>query len=78
MSNSPKFLLDENVRRNLYQFLQEEGRDVKLAPKGSSDSALARVSLEERMVFVTNDADFTECSRDEIFSVVWLKIPQRT
>jgi len=75
-SSKYKFLIDENVRRELYRFLQKEGRDVKLASRGSSDSVLARLSIEERRVFVTNDADFTEYAKSEIFSVVWLKISQ--
>ena len=75
-SSRYKFLVDENVRRELYRFLQGQGYDVKLASKGSSDGALAKVSLEERRVFVTNDAGFTEYTKDEIFSVVWLRILQ--
>ena len=32
----PKFLLDENVRIDLYKFLQSNDFDVKVAPKGAS------------------------------------------
>src|SRR3989344_4338431 len=71
-----RFLLDENVRAELGRFLREKGCDVKIAQKGSSDTVLAQLSLEEKRVFVTNDADFTEYSKDEIFSLVWLRIPQ--
>ena len=49
---------------------------MKVAQKGSSDALLAKLSLREKRVFVTNDQDFTEYAKTEIFSVVWLRIPQ--
>ena len=69
-------MIDENVRSELFRFLQRDGYDVKLAARGSSDDLLAKLSLRERRVFLTNDADFTEYTKDEIFSVVWLRIAQ--
>ena|SRR3989338_9894599 len=71
-----KFLLDENVRIDLYKFLQSNGFDIKAAPKGTSDSSLASLSKTEKRILVTNDEDFAEYSNDSLFSVIWLKIPQ--
>ena len=71
-----KFLLDENVRIDLYKFLQSNGFDIKVAPKGASDSFLASLSKTEKRILITNDEDFADYSDDKIFSVVWLKIPQ--
>ena len=72
----PKFLLDENVRIELFNFLKRRGIDVKLPPKSAPDSAVALLSKREQRVLVTNDEDFCECSKDEIYSVVWLRLPQ--
>jgi len=72
----PKFLLDENVRSDLYKFLQSSGFDVKVAPRGTSDSYLASLSKEEKRILITNDEDFSDYPNDRIFSVIWLRIPQ--
>lgn len=54
----PRLLLDENVRFDLYRFLQSKGDDVTRAHTSTSDRFLAQRSLQERRVFVTNDQDF--------------------
>lgn len=71
-----KFLLDENVRIELFKFLQTRGLDAEFSPKGISDSQIASLSKKERKVLITNDADFAEYSNDKVFAVVWLRIPQ--
>ncbi len=74
-----KFLLDENVKKELLKFLKEEGFDVVLKPKGSLDSMLAEYSKSEQRVLITNDKHFQDSLRfpkEKIFSVVWLRIPQ--
>lgn len=73
---SLKFLLDENVRIELYRFLNSEGLDVQYAPKSTNDSKIALISKQEKRILVTNDEDFTECWIDDVFSIVWLRIPQ--
>ena len=71
-----RFLLDENVRLELGKFLRSRKFNLKWAGKGSSDQLLARLSKKEHRVLVTNDLDFTEMPAGEIFSVVWLRLPQ--
>ncbi|GAI56855.1 unnamed protein product, partial [marine sediment metagenome] len=71
-----KFLLDENVKRELLQFLKSKAFDVIFKPKGLSNGKLAEFSSSEQRILVTNDEDFTEFTKEEIFSVVWLRIPQ--
>ncbi len=74
-----KFLLDENVRYELFVFLKSEGWDVKLVPKGATDQEVARLSKQEMRVLVTNDADFTTpelYSSKDLFGVIWLRLPQ--
>lgn len=50
-----KFLLDENVRIELYRFLKRKGNDVKILGKSVSDEQLAAVSKKEQRILVTND-----------------------
>ena len=71
-----KFLIDENVRHGLYQFLKRKSIDVKLVVKGSSDKELARISKSEKRILITNDEDFSEYTKDKIYSVIWLRISQ--
>ena len=73
----PKFLLDENVRRELGAFLKAKRWDVKIAPKTTGDDIIAAVSKKEKRIVVTNDADFSiKYGPEKIFSVIWLKISQ--
>lgn len=84
MSNSAsplslKFLLDENVKLRLLSFLKAKGFDVEKATKKSSDEKLASLSKLEQRIFITSDSDFTDpeqYSKEKIFSIVWLRIPQ--
>jgi len=71
-----KFLLDENVRIELFRFLAHEDFDVALATKSVPDYHHASLSKKQNRIFVTNDEDFTHYTTDEIFSVVWLRISQ--
>src|SRR3972149_6420973 len=71
-----KFLLDENVRRGLYEYLMGKGIDVKLAAKGEFDQMLLSRSKQERRILVTNDEDFSEATEDEAYAIIWLRIPQ--
>lgn len=71
-----QFLLDENVRKELFPFLQKMELSVRIAPKGASDETLAQISIKEKRVIVTNDEDFSEYPKNTVFSVVWLRIPQ--
>ena len=74
-----KFLLDENVKKELLKFLKSKGYDVSFKPKGLSNGKLAEFSKSGKRVLVTNDFDFTEpfsFPKEKLFSVVWLTIPQ--
>ncbi|OGX07135.1 MAG: hypothetical protein A2Z88_00145 [Omnitrophica WOR_2 bacterium GWA2_47_8] len=77
--SKPKFLLDENVKKELLQFLETKEYDAVAKPKGLTNGRLAAFSKSESRVFVTNDADLADpvlFPRESIFSVVWLQIPQ--
>src|SRR3989338_5116910 len=77
-SSTPiRFLLDENVRIELVEFLTKRGIDFTTAEKSSDDTTLAGISRAEERIVVTNDSDFSEMCRGDIFSVVWLRLPQK-
>ncbi|MDO8575800.1 MAG: DUF5615 family PIN-like protein [bacterium] len=69
-------MLDENVRLELTELLTARGVNFKTAKKSSVDKALAKISLAEKRVVVTNDSDFSEMRRGDVFGVVWLRLPQ--
>ena len=71
-----KFLLDENVKIKLFKLLKSQGFDVKLSPKSASDKKVAAISGKESRILVTNDEDFKWCTDNEVFAVIWLRIPQ--
>lgn len=75
--NGPRFLLDENVRIELFKFLDSKGFDVKTLPKGVPDSFFIKASKREKRILVTNDKDFSRYTEEEIFSLILLKIPQK-
>ena len=76
--NKLKFLLDENVKRELLQFLKKDF-DVIFKPKQLDNGKLSEFSKSEQRIFVTNDWNFTDkfsYNKETIFSIVWLRIPQ--
>ena len=53
-----KLLADENVRKRLVKVLRETGHDVKIAEKGTRNSALFLLAKKENRLLLTNDTDF--------------------
>ena len=53
-----KLLADENVRRRLVRVLIESGHDVKMAEKGTRNSALFLLAKKDNRLLLTNDTDF--------------------
>lgn len=76
LTPNPIFLLDENVDYRLFRFLKSQKIDVKLAPKTLRDKDIAQLSFKDQRILVTNDEDFQGYAEDEIYSVIWLRIPQ--
>ena len=75
-SSKSKFLLDENVRIELAEFLNDTGADALRVPKGLKNGRIATLSLKECRIVVTNDEDFAAFPKSAIQGVVWLRIPQ--
>lgn len=57
MSNI-KFLLDENIRIEVKEFLESKGFLTEYAPKGISNGKLASLAKEKKYVLVSRDHDF--------------------
>jgi predicted nuclease of predicted toxin-antitoxin system len=58
MSNSPKFLLDENIPRAVKRFLESERFSAEYTSKGITNGKLASLSIETESVLVSRDSDF--------------------
>lgn len=71
-----KFLLDENVRIELFKLLKNLGLDVMYVPNGTSDKRIAEFSKTKKQILVTNDTDFEDYSKDQVFAIILLRIPQ--
>ena len=62
MSNFPRFLLDENVRIEVKEFLESKGFSAKYASKGISNGKLASLAKEKKIVLLSRDSDFLNTS----------------
>ena len=58
MPNSPKFLLDENLRIEVKQFLESKGFSAEYASKGISNGRLVSQAKKKKLVLLTRDSDF--------------------
>ncbi len=79
LKKKPRFLADENIKKELVKFLVSKGFDVIPVPKGYANGNLAKISLSESRILITNDAHFTDpvmFSKEKIFAVILLRIPQ--
>ena len=59
MPSKLKLLIDENIRREVADFLAISGNDIVRVPKGSSDTLIAKIAKNERRIIITHDGDFT-------------------
>jgi len=71
-----KFLVDENVRSELFVFLRAQSVNFKSVPKGLTDREVSVLSQIEERVLITNDYDFADYSKSKIYAVVLLRLPQ--
>ncbi len=73
---SHKFLIDENVKRKLALSLKSKNFDIEIVTKAATDNQIALISKRDSRILITNDKDFGECTKQEIFSVILLRISQ--
>ena len=55
-----KFLADENLRREVVEFLQGYGCDVKTSPKGTKNGLVLRLAINDGRILITHDKDFLD------------------
>jgi hypothetical protein len=53
-----RFLVDENVRREVRVYLEEAGHEVFSCPAGASDPTLAQYARERHCIIITHDVHF--------------------
>ena len=56
--STPKFLLDENIRIEVKEFLKSKGFSAEYAAKGVSNGRLASLAKEKSLVLLSRDSDF--------------------
>ncbi|MEK6873642.1 MAG: DUF5615 family PIN-like protein [Nanoarchaeota archaeon] len=72
-----KFLLDENVHRDISYFLKDLGHDVLLCPKGIENGEVFNLAIKEKRILITRDADFLETyvyPRENHFGILLMRI----
>ena len=58
MSDTLKFLLDENIPKLLKNFLESKGHSAKYESKGIKNSRLASLALDKEGILLSRDRDF--------------------
>lgn len=54
-----RFLVDENVRLEVADFLRSEGHIIKMVPSGIGNSEVIRLAQKERRILLTHDVHFS-------------------
>jgi len=54
-----RFLIDENVRLEIAEFLRNEGHDIKTIPSGIENSEVIRLAQKEQRILLTHDIHFS-------------------
>jgi len=55
-----KFLIDENVRKDVITFLKFLGHDVLPVPPGSKDKKIAQIAKTTKRIILTHDRHFVD------------------
>jgi predicted nuclease of predicted toxin-antitoxin system len=53
-----KFLIDENIRKEVIDFIVSLGYDVLIVPSGCADQEVAKIAKEEKRIILTHDIHF--------------------
>jgi len=53
-----KFLVDENVRKEVIEFLKSFGYEVLLPPSGAEDEEIAQIAKQTKSIILTHDQHF--------------------
>ena len=77
-----QFLVDENIRREVFEHLASMG-DSTYVPRGASDTSVAHIAQTERRILITHDKDFINALTyppQQYYGIIILRIhpPQPT
>ena len=53
-----RLIVDENIRREVTDFLKKESRDLLILPSGTDDAAIAKTARESKRIILTHDRHF--------------------
>ena len=53
-----KFLIDENIRKEVIEFIKDLGYDVLISSGGTSDEEVAKIAQKENRIILTHDIHF--------------------
>lgn len=54
-----KFLIDENIRLEVSEYLITEGHDVKRVPSGIQNGNVIKLAVADRRILITSDVHFS-------------------
>jgi len=72
-----RFLIDENVRKEVIDFLKAEGHDILVVPRGSSDDKVIQIARGEKRIILTHDQHFANIllyPPEELPGIIRIKI----
>lgn len=55
-----RFLIDENVRKEVKDFLESAGHDISIVTAGSEDEKVAQLAKETKRIILTHDQHFAD------------------
>lgn len=55
-----KLLIDENVRKEVIDFLSRSGHDILIVTPGSEDFKIAQVAKKDKRIILTHDQHFAD------------------
>ena len=54
-----KFLVDENIRLEIAEYLKSQGHDVKRVSSGIKNGEIIKLALDNKRVLITSDVHFS-------------------
>jgi len=72
-----KLLIDENIRREIVNFLQESGHDIMTVLSGSKNGEIIQLATEEKRILLTHDKHFSDIflyPPENFYGIVRIKI----
>jgi len=76
-----KFLIDENIRSEITDFLKSLQYDVTVVATGTKDDKVARIAKDEKRILITHDVDFSNIllyPPEELSGIIRIKIQPPT